>query len=148
MLNVNVLLFKINGASYGADIAKISSIIRSEKAITRAPGANCGVRGVVRLRGGTAPLVDMRARFSAAAGGKPRARFNVGTRVVVLKSEGATVGLIVDSIGEIAQIGEIDSGLGHGVGMALQPDDIDGIARVGDKVVRVLNADRFLQSLI
>jgi purine-binding chemotaxis protein CheW len=92
------VLFELAGATYALrsdDIQQLEMVT----APTPVPNAPPHVDGVVAVRGQVIPAVSLRARF-----GFPRVAHDVRTRLVVVRAQGRTVGLIVDGAREFASI--------------------------------------------
>jgi purine-binding chemotaxis protein CheW len=70
---------------------------------TRVPGAGAQVAGLVQIRGRVVPVVDMRVVF-----GLPSVTPTIDSRVVVMKRDDRTVGLLVDSAREVLKISAAD----------------------------------------
>ena len=96
--NDSYVLCELAGATYALrsdDIQQLEMVGEP----TPVPNAPQFVDGVVSVRGQVIPAVSLRARF-----GFPRAPHDVRSRLVVVRSQGRTVGLIVDSAREFATI--------------------------------------------
>jgi purine-binding chemotaxis protein CheW len=92
------VLFELAGATYALrsdDVVQLEMV----GAPTPVPNAPAYVDGVVSVRGQVIPAVSLRARFGFA-----RAAHDLRSRLVVVRSQGRTVGLIVDSAREFASI--------------------------------------------
>jgi purine-binding chemotaxis protein CheW len=127
------ILFELAGATYGLrsrDIQQLEMIA----AITPVPNAPEFVDGVVSVRGQVIPVVNLRARF-----GFPRAPIGLRTRLVVVRSGGRTVGLLVDAAREFASIRADEilpppEGIGEVSGRYLE-----GMVHQGERLVLVLD---------
>ena len=85
------VLFELAGATYALrsdDVAQLEMV----GAPTPVPNAPAYVDGVVSVRGQVIPAVSLRARF-----GFPRAAHDLRSRLIVVRAQGRTVGLVVDS---------------------------------------------------
>lgn len=136
------LSFFIAGEEYGIDILDVQEI-KGWNGVTRIPNSEDYVLGVINLRGTVVPIVDLRRRFGLEA-----ARFGPTTVVIVVKvSRGGVerrVGLVVDAVSEVYQLG----------GDAIQPppelatgvraDFVRGLATVEGKMVILLQVDRLV----
>ena len=92
------VVFKVADAEYvlpAGDVLHMETYSR----VTRVPGAPAFVAGLMQIRGRVVPVVDLRARF-----GLPAIPQTLDSRVVVVKSEDRTVGLLVDSAREVVHI--------------------------------------------
>jgi purine-binding chemotaxis protein CheW len=93
------LSFKLGAEEYGIDILKVQEI-RGYEPPTRIANAPVFIKGVVNLRGVIVPIVDMRVRFGLAD-----AEYNSFTVVIILNIAGRTVGMVVDSVSDVLELG-------------------------------------------
>ena len=108
--------------------------------LTPVPNAPPFVDGVTSVRGRVIPAVSLRARF-----GFDRVPHDLRSRLVVVRSDGRVVGLIVDSAREFASIAEADI---HAPpdGMAdLSTRYLRGTAHLGERLVLVLDVAELLR---
>jgi purine-binding chemotaxis protein CheW len=91
--------FISNGAHYGVDIMAVREI-RSWQPTTQLPGRSRGARGVLDIRGQVVEVFDL----SLTLGGPPL-EAAAGNVVLVLALEKRTIGILVDSVSDIIQIG-------------------------------------------
>lgn len=108
--------------------------------LTPVPNAPAFVEGVTSVRGRVIPAISLRARF-----GFDRTEPTLRTRMVVVRSEGRVVGLIVDSAREFATI---TSDAIHPLpeGMAdLSSRYLRGTAHLGERLVFVLDVVELLR---
>ncbi len=93
------LSFKLGTEEYGIDILKVQEI-RGYEPPTRIANAPSFIKGVVNLRGVIVPIVDMRLRF-----GLDDVQYNGFTVVIILNVVGRTVGMVVDSVSDVLELG-------------------------------------------
>jgi purine-binding chemotaxis protein CheW len=93
------LSFKLGNEEYGIDILKVQEI-RGYEHPTRIANAPHFIKGVVNLRGVIVPIVDMRLRF-----GLPDVQYNSFTVVIILNIQTRTVGMVVDSVSDVLELG-------------------------------------------
>ncbi|MBK1612451.1 chemotaxis protein CheW [Rubrivivax gelatinosus] len=93
------LSFKLGAEEYGIDILKVQEI-RGYEPPTRIANAPVFIKGVVNLRGVIVPIVDLRVRFGLAD-----AEYNSFTVVIILNIGGRTVGMVVDSVSDVLELG-------------------------------------------
>ena len=97
------------------------------------------VEGVVSVRGQVIPAVSLRTRF-----GFDRAEHDLRSRLIVVRSRGRTVGLVVDSAREFASIPADGIGpLPEGIGGASRRY-LRGVAQRGDRLVLVVDVPELL----
>ncbi|HXH61021.1 MAG TPA: chemotaxis protein CheW [Fimbriimonadaceae bacterium] len=132
------VVFRMASESYGIDIFRVHEIIRMRE-VTPVPRSKTHIRGLVNLRGNTVPVVDLATRL-----GLERADESPDTRIIVVESESGDIGLIVDAVTEVVNLGpekieqtpdfvaERDTGF------------IKGIAHHGGRLITLLDLDRTL----
>ena len=108
--------------------------------LTPVPNAPPYVDGVVSVRGRVIPAVSLRARF-----GFTRQSHDLRSRLVVVRSESRSVGLIVDSAREFAAIPEdtlqpVPDGI-----VELSTRYLRGLAHLGERLVLVLDVAELLR---
>lgn len=134
------LSFFIAGEEYGIDILDVQEI-KGWNGVTRIPNAEEYVLGVINLRGTVVPIVDLRRRFGLDA-----ARFGPTTVVIVVKvTRGGVerrVGLVVDAVSEVYQLGSDAIQPPPEVAAGARADFVQGLATVEGKMVILLQVDR------
>jgi purine-binding chemotaxis protein CheW len=92
------LTFRLRNEEYGIDLLCVREIRTYERPNWIA-GAPDYLPGVLNMRGDIVPIMDLRLRFGLEA------QFNTHTVTVVVNVAGQTVGLIVDSVSDVLQLG-------------------------------------------
>ena len=134
------VLFELAGATYALPSRQIQQL-EMVSTPTPVPSAPPFVDGVVSVRGQVIPAVSLRARF-----GFPRVVYDVRSRLVIVRAQGRTVGLIVDSAREFANIAPEDvkplpDGIGGTSGRYLR-----GIAQKGERLVLIVDVRELLET--
>ena len=132
------VLFELAGATYALrsdDVVQLEMVGTP----TPVPNAPAHVDGVVSVRGQVIPAVSLRARF-----GFPRVAHDLRSRLVVVRSQGRTVGLVVDSAREFASVAPdairpLPEGIGGMSGRYLR-----GIAQKGDRLLLIVDVPELL----
>ncbi len=93
------LTFTLGKEEYGIEILKVQEI-RSYEQVTTIANAPAFIKGVVNLRGIIVPIVDMRIKFNLG-----EAAYNELTVVIVLNVAGRVVGMVVDGVSDVIQLG-------------------------------------------
>lgn len=99
-LEEKYLLFKLEDEEFGIDISKVQSIEEMQP-ITKIPDMPLYVKGVITLRQSTFPVIDLRIVLS-----KPERDYDNRTCIIITNVEDTDVGLIVDTVLEVAEISE------------------------------------------
>ncbi len=133
-----LLTFALGEESYGLEILSVREI-KGLSPVTPIPGAPPHVRGVMNLRGAVIPVVDLRAKLGLAGGAYDR--FTV---IVVVSVGDRTVGLVVDSVSDVLAVAPADVETVPGVVSGDGTRAIAGVAKVGERLVTLLDLDRML----
>lgn len=94
------IVVKIGSEQYGININFVDNIVRMQN-ITRVPKAQVYYRGVINLRGEIIPVMSLRLRLDLETD-----KFTNKTRIIIVKTETATVGVIVDEVKEVVNLYE------------------------------------------
>jgi purine-binding chemotaxis protein CheW len=132
------LSFEIGSQLYAASLGEVSEVIR-ESGLTPVPGAAADLQGIIHLRGRIVPVLDGRRRLGLPE--LPPAD-PTRARIVMLSHAGHSVGLWVDSVGELlhADAAEIQS---PPLGRASRADDpVSGVLSWQGGFVALLDAGR------
>lgn len=133
-----LVVFDLASEYYGVDIGDVREIIRMQN-VTRVPGTPVYVEGVINLRGKVVPVVDLRKRL----GLKVRQQTKE-SRIVVVDIGGKDVGVIVDGVTEVLRIPLASVEPPSQMIASSDAAYIRGIAKLGDKLVILLELDRVL----
>ena len=121
------ILFSVAGTTYALRSRDVAHVEMVED-VTAVPNAVPFVDGVVFSRGAVVPALNLRARF-----GFDRAPYDLRTRLLVVRTEGRSVGLVVDAAREFLTL---DSA-------SIQPpgSGLSGLSGryLGDRLVLVLD---------
>ncbi len=138
------LTFTLGSEEYGLPILKVREIIQYLH-VTPVPGAAANVGGVINLRGQVIAVTDLRQVF----GMTPAARSDKTCIIIVEIARAAgtvKTGLLVDSVCEVLTIPAQDVEEAPALGAAAPPSYILGIARSGQSVKVLLDADHLFAS--
>jgi len=133
-------IFKVGDISCGLEISSVREINRNLD-FTRVRLAPDSVRGVVNLRGQIVTVTDLRRKF-----GLPSRDFDERTRIIVVRTDGEDIGLLVDSVSDIIPVSSdrMDQPPPHvrdAVGKYLS-----GVYKMEYRLVAILDVDRLLQN--
>jgi purine-binding chemotaxis protein CheW len=135
---ISFILFELAGATYAVDSRVVQQMEMVER-ITPVPNAPAFVDGVVFSRGQVVPAVNLRARF-----GFERVPYDLKTRLVVLASQGRTVGVIVDSAREFLPLPSASIQPPPEAVTGLSGKYLEGIATVDDRMLLILDVSEIL----
>lgn len=97
--------FRLGDETYGIDVLQVQEVLRVSE-ISPVPGALSFVIGIINLRGNVVTVLDARHRF-----GLPPKESDDASRIIVVDAFDKVVGLLVDSVSEVAYVpaSEIES---------------------------------------
>ena len=130
----------LENEAYGLNVLKIREIIRLQK-ITPVPQMPEFVKGVINLRGRVIPIVDLRVKFGLKAEVTERTCIVV-VQVKVSADQTVQMGLIVDSVEEVANLVAADIEPTPEFGAKLDTTYLLGMAKVKGQVKTLLDLDR------
>lgn len=134
------MTFKSGKEHYALKIQYVSEIIPFQ-AITAIPETEDYIKGLINLRGKILPVIDVRLRFK-----QEPFEYNDRTCIIVIMVKGTMVGLVVEQIAEVVEIGA-ESILPPPTimrGDKVQNKYVYGISRVGDIVRLLIDPDKLL----
>jgi purine-binding chemotaxis protein CheW len=103
--------FGIESEHYAIRIQDIHEIIKIQD-ITQIPNVKTYVKGVINLRGKIVPVINIRNLFHLE-----EKEYSKHTRIVVVRHQDDTVGIIVDNVNKVTTFSDIQS----------PPDRVGGI---------------------
>jgi len=130
--------FTLAGQSYAAPVARVQEVIRRHD-IAPVPGAPPAVCGLMNLRGRLLPVLDGRLRLALRG---TVAVDDAAVRVLVLDSGDETLGLLVESVGELMQIDETVIGPPPAGRAARVHDPVRGVVRHASGFTALLDVTR------
>lgn len=135
-----LVVFDLAGEAYGVNIGTVREIIRMQS-ITHVPETPDFVEGVINLRGRVIPVVDLRKRFGLTV-----SAHTAESRIVVVDIGGHDIGVIVDAVTEVLRVA--GSAIEAASALIASEDSyyMDGIAKIGDRLLILLDLDRVLQA--
>jgi purine-binding chemotaxis protein CheW len=136
------LTFVLAGEEYAVGILRVREIIELPP-LTRVPTTPPCIRGVLNLRGGVVPVVDLAVKFGL--GETAATRF---TCVVIVEAELAgeatVMGLMVDAVRQVLELDAAALVPPPQFGTRIRTDYLLGMGQCGAKFVLLLDLDRVL----
>lgn len=93
-----LVVFKLAREEYGVSILNVQEIKRITE-ITRVPYTPEFIKGVMNLRGSVLPVIDTKKRL-----GIENEEYTEDTRIIILKVDEVSIGMIVDAVSEVIAI--------------------------------------------
>jgi len=134
-----ILVFSLANDELGLDISCVREVLRPQE-IHPLPQAPDFIEGVINLRGHIIAVIDLRKRLNVK---EVEDRSNM--RIIVCKIKRFIVGLVVNSVTEIITLSEENIGpTPEVVSMQIDEDFMSGIARLGERIIVILNLENIL----
>lgn len=134
-----IVVFELAKETYGVAISDVYEIIRMVE-VTRIPKTQHFLEGVINLRGRIIPVVDLRKRFGLQSEEVEQLK-----RIVVVKIDDDTVGMVVDAVSEVLQIESSQvEGVSSLVSSQVDTEFISGIAKVDNRLIILLDLGKVL----
>lgn len=102
-ISIQYIVVKIGNEQYGINIQYIDNIVRNQR-ITRVPKSQEYYKGVINLRGEIIPVMSIRLKLGLEVD-----EFTDKTRIIIVKVDGATIGVIVDQVKEVVTLENSDT---------------------------------------
>lgn len=134
------LTFTLGDEEYGVDILKVQEI-RGYDTVTKIPDAPDFIKGVINLRGIIVPVVDMRLKFRLA-----RAEYNAFTVMIVLNIAQRVVGVVVDGVSDVLQLGAEQIRPAPEFGATVNTKFITGLGTLDERMLILLDIEKLLSA--
>ncbi len=138
------LTFTLAEETYALDIDKVREIL-DWTPVTRVPRCPDFMRGVINVRGGVVPVIDLRVKF----GMEPSAK-TVDSCIVITEisqgEESIVLGALADSVQEVIDLEPDAIEPAPKIGTRLDTDFIHGMGKRDDEFIIILDIDRVFSS--
>ncbi|MCW8918214.1 MAG: chemotaxis protein CheW [Gammaproteobacteria bacterium] len=130
--------FRLGDEKYGINVMMVREVLKNTE-LAPVPGAPYYVLGIINLRGNVVTVIDTRTRF-----GLPAHAFDDATRIVIVEREGLVVGMMVDSVAEVANLRESQIEFAPNVGNDESAKYIHGVSSQDDELLILIDLQRLL----
>ena len=138
------LTFKLDQEIYALDISQVREVLDFTE-VTKVPRMPPFMRGVINLRGGVVPVVDLRLKFGIEASDK-----TVDTCIIIMEiaidSETTLLGSLADSVQEVITLEKEQIEPPPKIGTRLNTEFIKGMGKRNDELIIILDIDRIFSS--
>ena len=133
--------FKVQDEEFGIDIMQVQEIIRMTE-ITQVPKAPYFVKGVLNLRGGVLPIIDLRTRFDLE-----EIKHTESNRILVVNVKDKTMGIIVDSVSEVLRLPKDTIEPPPPIVSGIRAQFLEGVGKLDDgkRLIILLNVDKIFK---
>ena len=134
------LTFKLDEEFFTVEVTRVREILEFVK-ITKIPDAPSFMRGMINVRGGVVPVIDLRLKF-----GLTITERKVTTRIIVLEvvREGKTlvIGALADAVKEVIELHPEQIVPPPDIGTHWKRELISGVGSHNEEFVMILNLDK------
>jgi len=132
---IQSILFKMGDEYYGLPIASVKEIIKPLP-ITRFPKSPPFVEGIINLRGGILPIVNLRKLF-----GLEPLPVTDESRFIDIHLSGLKIGIVVDGVSEVVRISNNQIEAAPPIICGVDGKYLTGIARLEERLVLLLDLE-------
>jgi purine-binding chemotaxis protein CheW len=135
---LKMINFTVGGDEYAVEIQKVREVINFRE-ITQLPKAPSFVKGIINLRGEMIPVIDLREKF-----GLKHEAYSALTNLVIVEIGRKAVGVVVDEVRHVIRVAPGDVAPSPPFIGGLSGRYVNGVAKLGERLVVVLDMDRIL----
>ena len=136
--------FMLSNEIYGIEISKVREVMDYKK-ITTVPKTPDFMKGVINLRGGVVPVIDMRLKF-----GMEETEKTVDTCIIIVDisvdGEQTFIGALADSVKEVITLEPENIEPAPKIGTRLDTEFIKGMGKLNEEFVIVLDIEKIFTS--
>ena len=133
-----LVVFKLAREEYGVSILNVQEIKRITE-ITRVPYTPEFIKGVMNLRGSVLPVFDLKKRLDL-----PDNEYSDDARIVIVKVDEVTLGVIVDAVSEVLTIGQENIEPPQVVAGGVIANYLSGIGKINDRLLILLDINSII----
>jgi purine-binding chemotaxis protein CheW len=137
--DVQLVAFRLAGQDFAFNIFHVERILRHE-APAPLPKAPEFLEGVLQYQGQAVALIDLRKRLSVPAPVREE------TRTMILESDGGKIGVVVDAVTEVLQVGAAQITAPSKIVKGLAAEYITGLVVKDGRTIIVLNTSQLLNA--
>lgn len=135
---LQLVVFKLGKEEYGVSILQVQEIKRITD-ITRVPHTPDYIKGVMNLRGSVLPVLDLKKRLNLSA-----QEYTDDTRIIIVKVDEITVGIIVDAVSEVLTINQESIEPPQTVAGGGITNYLSGVGKLDDRLLILLNLEAII----
>jgi purine-binding chemotaxis protein CheW len=132
--------FMLSDEIYGIEISKVREVMDYKK-ITTVPKTPDFMKGVINLRGGVVPVIDLRLKF-----GMEETEKTVDTCIIIVDimvdNEQTFIGALADSVKEVITLEPENIEPAPKIGTKLDTDFIKGMGKLNNDFIIVLDIEK------
>ncbi|SHF41502.1 MULTISPECIES: chemotaxis protein CheW [Caloramator] len=137
MSTEKVVVFKLNGEDFAVDIQQVERIL-GYVSPTQVPEAPVFIKGIIKYQDSILPLIDLNIKF------KRESNDNVNSKIIVVRNNSKSIGLLVDDVQEVIDIYENESESTPEIISGYSNKYIKGIIKKQDRIIMMIDTDKLL----
>jgi purine-binding chemotaxis protein CheW len=134
------LTFQLGDELFAFDVLCTNEVLEVSQ-VTRIPGASDAMIGVINLRGGVVPVIDLRKRLNM-----PEKERTIDTSIIIINTEygdeTVLLGVLVDAAKKVIMLDRSQLAAPPKVGMSLNIEYITAIGKHDNNFIILLNSDK------
>jgi purine-binding chemotaxis protein CheW len=135
---VQLVVFKLGKEEYSVSILQVQEIKRITE-ITRVPHTPEYIKGVINLRGSVLPVIDLKKRLNL-----PQQVSTEDTRIIIVKVDELSVGMIVDAVSEVMTINQENIDSPDVVAGSVAASYLSGVGKLENRLLILLNLEEII----
>ncbi len=128
--------FHLDNEKYGVNVMLVREVLKNTE-IAPVPGAPYFVLGIINLRGNVVTVIDTRKRFSL-----PQVEPDDASRIIIIEMGEQVVGMMVDSVAEVATLRESEIEFAPNVGNDESAKYIQGVSKQADDLLILVDLEK------
>ena len=128
--------FYLDQEKYGINVMMVREVLKNTE-IAPVPGAPSFVLGIINLRGNVVTVIDTRKRFSL-----PLVEPDDASRIIIIEMEEQVVGMMVDSVAEVATLRESEIEFAPNVGNDESSKYIQGVSKQEEDLLILIDLEK------
>lgn len=139
MSELQVVVFSLNGQTFGAEASQVYQIIRYQEAV-KIPRMPRFIEGIINYRGAVIPVISLNKRFELGD-------LSVGkkTKIIVSNIEGKLAGFIVNDVVEITPFSDEDIEPAPMIANSNVAAFLKKVAKKGDQLISIIDLEKVLE---
>lgn len=134
------IIFSVAGTTYAID-SKYVQLMEMIENITPVPTTPDYVDGVMYSRGHVIPVINLRVKF-----GLEKIPYDLKTRVMVIRNNDRTIGLIADSAKEYLNLPSSAIQPAPELISGFNASWLEGVARPGERTILIINVNELMKA--
>lgn len=135
---LHIISFFLGDAEYAFEVTDAVEVLRPRE-VTEVPRTPEFIRGILSVRGEMVPVIDLKLRLGLAPDSSGHGR------ILVASVEEVKAGFTVDRLAGVKDVPTSSLGPLNGDGGDVDAPFLKGLIRVGDTIIRLLNAGTLIE---